>query len=122
MKLFGQAHRDTKDAVTGMSCMLVTSDLPQEEGAEPGRFHFLTWGFFVSLDLWLTAFFSGQLSHGGTAPLAAPGKTAPEWAVRAVLIGYPPKTIMEGDIRHTFAALPHHSEPIYITPEMTGVK
>ena len=122
MKLFGEAHRDKRDAVTGLSCMLVNSDLPDEEGEEPGRFHFLAWGFWVRLDLWLTVYFSGQLPHGGTAPLAAPGQTAQDWACRSVLIGYPPRMIMEGDIRHSLAALPHSDEPLYITPEMTGIK
>ena len=122
MKLFGVAHRDKRDAVTGMSCMLVNSDLPDEEGEEPGRFHFLAWGFWVRLDLWLTVYFSGQLPHGGTAPITALGKTAQHWACRSVLIGYPPRMIMEGDVRHSLAALPHSDQPLYITPEMTGIK
>ncbi len=102
--------------------MFVFSDLPEEEGVDPGRFHFLNYGFYVSLDVGYTFFFSGLHQHGGTAPLAPPDTDAPEWAVRGVLIGYPPRTIMQGNVRHTLAALPHRAEPLYITPEMTGVK
>ncbi|KAF7789175.1 hypothetical protein EIP86_000112 [Pleurotus ostreatoroseus] len=98
------------------------SDLPEDEGVEPGRFHFLSHGFYVRLETFYAVYFSGRLLHGGTAPLAAPGRRIPSWAYRCVLIGYPPKYIMEGDIRHTLAALPHRAEPLYITPEMTGVK
>ena len=72
MKLFGFSHRDKHDAVTGMSCMFVFSDLPEEEGVDPGRFHFLNFGFYVSLDDGYTFFFSGLHQHGGTAPLAWP--------------------------------------------------
>ncbi|KAJ3553559.1 hypothetical protein NM688_g3547 [Phlebia brevispora] len=105
MHIFGDSHTDKHDAVTGLSSMTVLSDLPDLPGQELGCFHFL----------------AGRLPHRGTAPLAAPGSEAAPWAYRCVLIGYPPRTIMEGNIRHTLAALPHRAEPLYISPEMTGV-
>ncbi|KAF7792930.1 hypothetical protein EIP86_004033 [Pleurotus ostreatoroseus] len=118
----GKPHTDITDAVTGLSCMLVLSDLPEEEGQEPGRFHFLPMGFYVNLEPFYTVFFSGLQLHGGTAPLAAPGKKAANWAYRCVLIGYPSRYIVEGNVRHALAALPHRAEPLYISPEMTGLK
>lgn len=122
MKSFGVTHRDAYDFGAALSSMTTMSDIPDDEDQEPGRFHFLAHGFYVTLEPWKIVFFSGLLPHGGTAPLAGPGKTAPHWAYRALLIGYPPKYIMSGDVRHSLAALPNQSHPLYITPEMTGVK
>lgn len=67
-------------------------------------------------------FFSGRLPHGGTAPLAPPGEEVPPWAIRCILIGYPARAIIEGEARHSLVALPRQAEPLYISPEMTGVK
>ncbi len=121
-KKFGIVHRDACDFSASMSAMMSMSDIPDDEDQEPGRFHFLPHGFYTTLEPWKIVFFSGLLPHGGTAPLAGPGKKAPRWAYRAVLIGYPPKYILSGDIKHAFAALPNQSHPLYITSEMTGVK
>lgn len=121
---FGGAHTDENDAAAGFSCMTVLSDLPDEEGWEPGRFHLLTLGAFVTLEPFLVVFFTGRLRHGGTAPLQPPGdvKPLPPWAYRLTAIGYPSRRIVEGDVRHALAALPHRKEPLYLTQEMTGVK
>ena len=106
--------------------MIPLLDLPQDqEGWEPGRFHFITRGFYCSLEPRIVIFFCGRLPHGGTAPLAPPNKTAPRWAIRFVLIGYPPRVLVEGNAHHTLGALadtPHDAEPIYLTPEMTSMK
>ena len=122
MKIGGVSHMDTHDAAACLSCMLVISDLPKGDGWEPGRFHFLAHGFYINLEPHYTVYFSGRLPHGGTAPLAPPGQKAPNWAYRTVVIGYPPKYIMNGEVRHSLAALPNKAEPLYISPEMTGVK
>ncbi len=61
---------DTHDHAACLSCMLVVSDLPDGEGWEPGRFHFLAHGFYINLEAHYTVYFSGRLPHGGTAPLA----------------------------------------------------
>ena len=121
---FGGAHTDENDSAAGFSCMTVLSDLPDGEGWEPGRFHLLTLGVFVTLEPFMVVFFTGRLRHGGTAPLQPPedAKPLPPWAYRLTAIGYPSRRIVEGDVRHALAALPHRTEPLYLTQEMTGVK
>ncbi len=47
---FGDCHRDTGDSPTHLSCATVLSDLPTEEGWEPGRMHFLDVGFYTTLE------------------------------------------------------------------------
>ena len=118
---FGAPHTDDYDAVTGWSSMTVMSALTGLPGEEPGRFHFLTQGCFVSLEPLTTIFFSGRYPHGGTAPLAPPGCQAPKSALRAVVIGYPSRAILEGTARHTLSGLARRRFPIYLSPEMTGV-
>ena len=105
--------------------MTVLSDLPDEPGWEPGRFHLLTLGVYITLEPFRAMFFTGRLRHGGTAPLQPPGDNQPpipEWAYRLTAIGYPSRRIVEGDVRHSLAALPHKKDPLYLTQEMTGVK
>ena len=121
MQYFGDVHTDKHDDVTGFSVMIPLSDLSQKPGEEPGRFHFITRGFWVRLTPLVNVFFSGRLPHGGTAPLAPPGEPAESWALRCIWIGYPASAIVSGGARHTLAALPNR-EPLYISPEMTGVK
>lgn len=121
MRYFGQIHTDKHDDVTGLSVMIPLSDLSQKDGEEPGRFHFITRGFYTNLVPLVNVFFSGRLPHGGTAPLAPPGTKAPSWALRCVLIGYPASAIVSGGARHALASLPYR-EPMYISPEMTGLK
>ena len=121
MQFFGQIHTDKHDDVTGFSCMTPLSDLTGSEGEEVGRFHFITRGFYVNLDPLVNVFFSGRLLHGGTAPLSPPGQSPRSWALRCVLIAYPAGAIVSGGARHALAAMPFR-EPLYISPEMTGVK
>ena len=121
MKFFGQIHMDKHDDVSGFSCMTVLSDLTGETGEEPGRFHFITRGFYANLVPLANIFFSGRLPHGGTAPISPPGVVPPAWALRCVLIAYPAGAIVSGGARHALGALPFR-EPMYISPEMTGVQ
>lgn len=121
MKFFGQIHTDKHDDVTGFSCMTPLSDLTGKRGEEPGRFHFITRGFYANLVPLTNIFFSGRLPHGGTAPLSPPGIPPPAWALRCVLIAYPASAIVSGGARHALGALPFR-EPMYISPEMTGVQ
>ena len=120
MDIFGTAHRDEHDSAVAFSVMIPLSDLPDTDGWEPGRFHFITRGFYVSLAKYNIIYFSGRLPHGGTAPLAPGCDQPPSWAIRFVLIGYPPRALVEGSARHTFAALPQGE--LFLTPEMTGMK
>ena len=77
---------------------------------------------FITLELYSVVFFSGRLVHGGTAPLAPPGDDPPPpWSYRNVVIGYPSSLILRGTARHAFGAMPLDKEPLYITPEMSGV-
>ena len=121
LPFFGQSHRDKNDFAGAMSCMIPTSDLQCRALEEPGRFHLLTRGAYVVLDLFCPVFFSGLLPHGGISSIAPPGEKAPAWSHRSALIGYPPSKVMEGDSRHSFTEFPFNHEPIYITPEVTGV-
>lgn len=121
MKFFGQIHTDKHDDVTGFSCMTPLSDLTKKDGEEPGRFHFISRRFYVNLTPLANIFFSGRLPHGGTAPLSPPGTVPPPWALRCILIAYPAGAIVSGGARHALGALPFR-QPMYISPEMTGVQ
>ena len=121
MEFFGDIHVDRYDDVTGFSCMTVLSCLTGEEGEEPGRFHLVTRGMYIVLHPLHSLFFSGRLPHGGTPPLAPPGRTPPKTALRCVLIGYPSSCILSGMGRHTLAAY-RKGLPLHITPEMTGIQ
>ncbi|KAF7797785.1 hypothetical protein EIP86_008987 [Pleurotus ostreatoroseus] len=121
LKGFGGEHCDFKDCAASLSSMTVTSKLPDGPGWQGGRFHLLALGIYVRLVRWRVVFFSGRLRHGGTSPLAPPGETATPGAFRMVVIGYPPETIVEGRVKHAFAALPHTSDPLWITQEMSGI-
>ena len=124
MGFYGAEHTDDNDSPASFSVMVVLSDLPDKRGWEPGRFHLLPLGVYVTLVPFLTVFFSGRLRHGGTAPLQPPSVNGPVpgWAYRLVAIGYPARRIVEGNVRHALAALPFQPDPLYLTQEMTGVK
>lgn len=47
---FGDCHTDDGDSPTHLSCATVVSDLPTDNGWEPGRMHFLGIGFYTVLD------------------------------------------------------------------------
>ena len=121
MEFFGDVHVDKNDDVTGFSCMTVLSALTGEKGEEPGRFHLLTRGMYLVLHPLQSLFFSGRLPHGGTPPLAPPGRSPPPSALRCILIGYPSRAILSGGSRHTLAAY-RPEEPLYVTPEMNTIQ
>ena len=115
---FGGPHRDIRDCVAALSCALVLSDIP--EGWEPGRLHLLGLGIFASLPLYRQFFFTGQHQHGGTSPLAPNDEPIPDWAYRLIMIAYPPTAFVLGNLKHSFAPVPHSREPFYLSQEMTG--
>ena len=119
MKEFGKLHVDSWDAVH-LSCMVPVSDLP--ESYEEGRLHLAALGAFTRLIQYCALFFSGRQPHGGTAPMAPPNTAAKTWAYRAAVIAYPPRFIVNGEAKHALAALPREKRPVFITPEITGVK
>ena len=121
MQFFGKAHRDSHDAGAALTCMTVMSDLPLNDGDESGRLTFPGYGISMPLVPGSTLLFCGRLPHGGTAPISAPGTIAPAWAYRVGVITYPSRPFMEGTCRHSFASLPHRAEPVYMSPELTGV-
>lgn len=121
MSVYGCPHTDHCDCPVSFSFMQDISELPEGEGWQGGRFHLLALGFYVKLVRWRIIYFSGRLRHGGTAPLAPIGQTAPKHAFRVVLIGYPPQTMIEGNVCHALAAMPHTGEPLWLSPEMTGI-
>ena len=116
----GMHHSDDRDSIIGLSNMTVLSDTVPN--GEPGRFHLTSLGVYIQLHTFYSIFFSGCLLHGGTSPLAPPGKTPPPWSCRCVVIGYPAGTYTNGTVRQALAVVPLRQEPLYLTPEMIGVK
>lgn len=51
MGQFGGPHIDFRDSPVSLTCMIVLSDLPEDEGCEPGRFHLLGLGAYIVLEL-----------------------------------------------------------------------
>ena len=94
MGFFGGPHTDKNDSVPGMTFMMVLSDLPTEDGWDPGRFHLLSIGVYLLLEPFTVVFFTGRLLHGGTAPLSPPGTVPPESAYRLIFVGYPPEAFL----------------------------
>ena len=119
-KRFGGKHDDKHDSVLSLSNMTVLSDMP--DSYEPGRFHLVGLGVYVQLSTFRSIYFSGRLQHGGTSPLAPPGMQPVSWACRCVVIGYPAGAYVNGVGRQALAILPYKKEPLYLTPEMVGVK
>ena len=122
MQFWGGEHADDGDSALSLTAMTVVSELPDGPGWEPGRFHLLSVGVFITLVKFLVVFFTGRIYHGGTAPMAPEGEDAPDDAYRLMLIAYPPKKVVEGGARHSFAALPHQHEPLYVGPEISLVQ
>ena len=81
MGYFGGEHEDTNDSAVSFSVMIVLSDIPEEPGWDPGRFHLLSLGLYFVLDPFAVIFFTGCLRHGGTAPLAPPEITTPVFSL-----------------------------------------
>ena len=88
---------------------------------DPGRFHLLTLGVYFLLDEAHPIYFTGQLPHGGTAPLAAPGVDEIEhWAYRFVIIFYPALRILTGNAQTYMAASGVRGEPVTLPREVFG--
>lgn len=118
----GDTHMDNLDAVTAFSVLMPISDLLDLPDEDPGVFQLPTLGFYIKLDPFSVSFFLGRIPHKGTAPLAPTQMKAPSWAIRGLLIGYPSGALTEGRTKHAFAAIPYSSDPLCITPEMTGIE
>lgn len=103
MGVFGGSHVDGYDLAAGYSCMVTCCDVP--DGYEHGRFHLLSLGFFVQLNVVRQVYFTGRLRHGGTPPLAPPGvdKVDPS-AYRCVIICYPSSSMVMGGVKMNMAA------------------
>ncbi|KAI0084504.1 hypothetical protein BDY19DRAFT_997720 [Irpex rosettiformis] len=96
------------------------SDLKNRPGCEPGRLHFLGQGVWVRLDYMTQLFFSGLLRHGGTSPLVPDDEPIEGWETRMLLISYPPTSMITGEARHPYSAIPFQDSPLYLCLEMIG--
>ncbi|KAI0091813.1 hypothetical protein BDY19DRAFT_904411 [Irpex rosettiformis] len=117
---FGGPHEDKHDFPAGLTCALCMSDLKDKPGCEPGRLHFLGQGVWVRLEYMTQLFFSGLLRHGGTSPLVPDEEPIEGWETRMLLISYPPTSMITGEARHPYSAVPFQDSPLYLCPEMTG--
>lgn len=118
---FGGDHKDKGDLPFLLSCMVVSSDLP--EGYESGRFHLLSIGVYVVLDQIRSVFFTGRLLHGGTPPLAPSGvEVIEDWAYRCVIIFYPASRIITGGVQTYMAASGVNGKGVTIPWEALGPK
>jgi hypothetical protein len=50
MGIFGGPYVDSRDSVTFLSCLMLLSDLPNEDGWEPGRLHLLGVRCYATLE------------------------------------------------------------------------
>ncbi|KAG6871201.1 hypothetical protein C0995_007306, partial [Termitomyces sp. Mi166 len=87
MAFFGDDHADFDDDGGGLTTMIANSDVP--EGYEVGRFHLLSFGFWIQLTWLKLAVFSGLFKHGETPPLSPSGISPESWAYRFMTV-YPP--------------------------------
>ncbi|KAJ7198330.1 hypothetical protein GGX14DRAFT_666597, partial [Mycena pura] len=119
MGFFGRAHTDDNDDPAHFSHMSANSDLPEGAGYTPGYFFILQLGVFIVLDRHTSINFSGLRRHGGTPPLCPPtadGSERPplyKFAVRFVIIHYPPRRMMNGTARWSLAAMPNNRAFIF---------
>ena len=121
MGFFGGKHSDDRDSALSLSQMTVLTDIP--EAHEPGRFHLPGLGMYVTLETYRGIYFSGRMKHGGTPPLAPAGQEPPAWAARCVVICYPSGAYVNGVTRQAIGSLSCLNDlPLYLTPEMVGIK
>lgn len=115
-------HHDALDSVAGMTCMIANSRLPADpnEQYENGRFHILILGCYIRLKPSMVVTFCGLMRHGGTPPIAPPGSPVAKHAYRAMIICYPPQSILSGSGVHSipFASLPN-KKLLKLGPEIT---
>ncbi|KAI0083196.1 hypothetical protein BDY19DRAFT_900659 [Irpex rosettiformis] len=118
---FGDCHTDGGDSPTHLSCGTVLSDLPSEEGWEPGRMHFVGVGCYTILSPFKQFFFTGLQLHGSTRPTVPDSFKIPQWACRAMLISYPSKAFALGKVRHCFGVMPgKKTKTFYLPPDVYG--
>ncbi|KAI0083085.1 hypothetical protein BDY19DRAFT_998872 [Irpex rosettiformis] len=118
---FGDCHVDSGDSPTHLSCATVLSDIPSEEGWEPGRMHFVGVGCYTVLSPFKQFFFTGLQLHGSTRPLVPDSFKIPQWACRAMLISYPSKAFALGMVRHCFGVMPgKRIKTFYMPPDVYG--
>ncbi|KAJ7133867.1 hypothetical protein C8R43DRAFT_852521, partial [Mycena crocata] len=96
---FGGAHEDRKDAQGWYSNMTCNHDVP--ESYEEGMFFILQLGVFIVLKKYSSINFFGHRRHGGTPPLSPEGVPLYKWAIRFVVISYPPRRMVSGTARVT---------------------
>ena len=102
--------------------MLSLVSVPPDEGYEPGRFHLLSMGLYIKLDLFKLMGFSGLRKHGGTPPLSPPGKPPADSAYRIMVVMYPPASMLSQSANHRagFGSLPD-GKIFALAPEMTSI-
>ena len=119
MGSFGGPHIDDNDSQLLYTTMLCHSYLPP--GYEPGRFHLLDLGFWISMGsidgLPLAISFSGLRYHGGTPPLAPQGVTPSSEAVRIVIVIYPHRNFYDGVSKYPLCSF-SNGKPLYIPCEV----
>ncbi|KAH6911645.1 hypothetical protein BKA70DRAFT_1423406 [Coprinopsis sp. MPI-PUGE-AT-0042] len=119
---FGSAHRDERDSVGHFTNMIANSKLPSSY--DPGYFHLLLLGVYVSLQSGIGFNFQGHWKHGGSAPTCPPSDDLDPSATRFVLVSYPPSGMVSNQVRHRVAELPRpdgKNDALYLTPEMKAV-
>ncbi|KAH6891701.1 hypothetical protein BKA70DRAFT_1233919 [Coprinopsis sp. MPI-PUGE-AT-0042] len=119
---FGSAHRDERDSVGHFTNMIANSKLPSSY--DPGYFHLLLLGVYVSLRSGIGFNFQGHWKHGGSAPTCLPNNDLDPSATCFVLVSYPPSGMVSNQVRHRVAELPRpdgRNDALYVTPEMKAV-
>ncbi|KAH6896340.1 hypothetical protein BKA70DRAFT_1231582 [Coprinopsis sp. MPI-PUGE-AT-0042] len=112
-------QRDERDSVGHFTNIIANSKLPPHY--DPGCFHLLLLGVYVSLQSGIGFNFQGHWKHGGSAPTCPSGGDFDPFATRFVLVSYPPLGMVSDQVRHRFAELPRpdgKNDAIYVTPEM----
>ncbi|KAI0750356.1 hypothetical protein BC629DRAFT_1231321 [Irpex lacteus] len=117
---FSEPHIDKHDLSQGLSAANSIGDTPDDNGCDPGRFHFIGLGVYVELVYGLQIFFSGLLYHGGTPPLIPSPQRIHGWEIRMFVISYPASTILTGEARHSYGSIPYSKDPEFVSPEITG--
>lgn len=114
-----EGHRDNKDSEGGLTCMISNSQLPPKY--ESGRFHLLGLGVFILLDHTMIMNFCGLNLHGGSPPIAPPGKKVAPHAYRMMCVCYPPTSMLSNTSTQIapLASLPNGTL-LNLGPEITN--
>jgi hypothetical protein len=119
---FGESHRDKKDDLGGLSCMISNTHIPEEEGYEWGRLHLLAFGVYIVLQQFRVMNFSSLRRHGGTPPLSPPGVPPAADAYRVMTVLYPPSSMLSGAGNYVIdLATLNKSGAFSISPEMSAI-